>query len=166
MRTQFALSPPSSDAKITRFFPVFKVSRRKIFFRDFISGENMCTAVSFREKGEKGGLLWPVVPSVCLSEKFLSLPLAEPKTPLTRRPPFLPPSLGRSEKVSPAKPTTPYNSRFPFFSPREKKERNHHHGPFVAAGIRPCGCKSVVAINLMMSLPAFTSRYENMVRLF
>ena len=83
----------------------------------------MCTAVSFREKGEKGGLLWPVVPSVCLSEKFLSLPLAEPKTPLTRRPPFLPPSLGRSEKVSPRKADNSVQLTVSLFFPSRKKGR-------------------------------------------
>ena len=103
---------------------------------------------------------------ICLFVRKVSLSSPRrTKNPVDTPPPPSP-SQGRSEKVSPAKPTTPYNSRFPFFPPREKKERNHHHGPFVAAGIRQCGCKSVVAINLMMSLPAFTSRYENMVRLF
>ncbi len=105
----------------SRFFPVFKVSRQKIFFRDFISGENTCTAVSFWEKGEKGGLLWPVVPSVCLSEKFLSLPLAEPKTPLTRRPLPLPPR-GGVKKSPPQSRQLRTTHGFPFF-PLAKKRR-------------------------------------------
>ncbi len=81
----------------------------------------MCTVVSFREKGEKGGPRVAGGP-ICLFVRKVSLSSPRrTKNPVDTPPPF--PSLGRSEKVSPRKADNSVQLTVsPFFPSRKKGE--------------------------------------------